>query len=170
MKCLPLATLAMLAATTGAAGIADEFVQIPANPSFAFAKSLNPHSSDAGEASPIMAPYRLCRHPVTNAEYAEFTTATGHKTPGYWGGRACPQGRERHPVLAVSYSDVLAFCEWKSALMPGWRFRPPTEAEWENAATGAKVGNYNAVIATKLLTEDPDQLVTYYHEKSTRQG
>ena len=47
MKCLPLATLAMLAATTGAAGIADEFVQIPANPSFAFAKSLNPHSSDA---------------------------------------------------------------------------------------------------------------------------
>ena len=55
MKCLPLATLAMLAATTGAAGIADEFVQIPANPSFAFAKSLNPHSSDAGEASPIMA-------------------------------------------------------------------------------------------------------------------
>ena len=43
MKCLPLATLAMLAATTGAAGIADEFVQIPANPSFAFAKSLNPH-------------------------------------------------------------------------------------------------------------------------------
>ena len=170
MKCLPLATLAMLAATTGAAGITDEFVQIPANPSFAFAKSLNPHSSDAGEASPIMAPYRLCRHPVTNAEYAEFTTATGHKTPGYWGGRACPQGRERHPVLAVSYSDVLAFCEWKSALMPGWRFRPPTEAEWENAATGAKVGNYNAVIATKLLSEDPDQLVTYYHEKSTRTG
>ena len=55
-----------------------------------------------------MAPYRLCRHPVTNAE---FTTATGHKTPGYWGGRACPQGRERHSVLAVSYSDVLAFCE-----------------------------------------------------------
>ena len=54
--------------------------------------------------------------------------------------------------------------------MPGWRFRPPTEAEWENAATGAKVGNYNAVIATKLLSEDPDQLVTYYHEKSTHTG
>ena len=158
MKCLPLATLAMLAATTGAAGIADEFVQIPANPSFAFAKSLNPHSSDAGEASPIMAPYRLCRHPVTNAEYAEFTTATGHKTPGYWGGRACPQGRERHPVLSVSYNDVLSFCEWKSARTVGWKFRPPTEAEWENAAAGSKVGNYNAVIATKLLTEDPDQL------------
>ena len=54
---------------------------------------------------------QIARTPVTNAEYAEFTTATGHKTPGYWGGRACPQGRERHPVLVVSYSDVLAFCE-----------------------------------------------------------
>ena len=32
------------------------------------------------------------------------------------------------------------------------------------------MGNYNAVIATRLLTEDPDRLVTYYHEKSTRQG
>ena len=51
---------------------------------------------------------QIARTPVTNAE---FTTATGHKTPGYWGGRACPQGRERHSVLAVSYSDVLAFCE-----------------------------------------------------------
>ena len=165
-----LAGLGALAAATAAAGIADEFALIPANPSFAFAKSLNPHSSAAGEASPIMAPYYLCRHPVTNAEYAEFAAATGHKTPGYWGGRACPQGRERHPVLSVSYNDVLSFCEWKSARTVGWKFRPPTEAEWENAAAGSKVGNYNAVIATNLLTEDPNQLVTYYHEKSTRQG
>ena len=61
MKCLPLA---MLAATTGAAGIADEFVQIPANPSFAFAKSLNPHSSDAergkGKGSELGGPLYLC--------------------------------------------------------------------------------------------------------------
>ena len=152
------------------AGIADEFVLIPANPAFAFAKSLNPHSSDSGETSPITTAYYLCRHPVTNAEYAEFVTDTGHRAPGYWGGRTCPQGRERHPVLSVSYTDVLAFCEWKSGKTAGWRFRVPTEAEWENAATGAKVGNYNAVIATKLLAEDPDRLVTYYHAKSTRQG
>ena len=171
-RCLSIcfALSAILPAATAAAGIADEFVRIPANPSFAFAKSLNPHSSEVGEAAPIMSPYYICRHPVTNAEYAEFAAATGHRTPGYWNGRTCPQGRERHPVLSVSYTDVLAFCEWKSGRTPGWTFRVPTEAEWENAANGAAVGNYNAVIASMLLAEDPDRLVTYYHEKSTRRG
>ena len=52
-----LSGLCALAAATATAGIADEFALIPANPSFAFAKSLNPHSNVAGEASPIMAPY-----------------------------------------------------------------------------------------------------------------
>ena len=162
--------LAPLIAATAVAGMADEFVLIPANPAFAFAKTLDPHVNAPGEASPIRSSYYFCRHPVTNAEYAEFVTDTGHRAPGYWGGRTCPQGRERHPVLSVSYNDVLSFCEWKTNRTPGWRFRPPTEAEWENAAAGATVGNYNAVIATRLLTEDPDRLVTYYHEKSTRQG
>ena len=162
--------LATLAAVTAVAGMADEFVLIPANPAFAFAKTLDPHVNAPGEASPILTAYWLGRHPVTNAEYAEFVADTGHRAPGYWGGRTCPQGRERHPVLSVSYSDVLAFCEWKTSRTPGWRFRPPTEAEWENAAAGATVGNYNAVIATRLLAEDPDRLVTYYHAKSTRQG
>lgn len=152
------------------AGGADDFVLIPANPSFAFAKSLNPHSSETGEISPITSSYYICRHPVTNAEYAEFVEDTGHRAPGYWNGRTVPSGRERHPVLSVSYTDVLAFCAWKSERTNGWRFRVPTEAEWENAAAGATVGNYNAVIARKLLEENPDRLVTYYHEKSTRQG
>ena len=168
-----VARLALLASSpmiAFAASDMGDFVKIPANPSFAFAKSLNPHSSESGEASPIMSPYYLCRHPVTNAEYAEFVTDTGHRAPGYWNGRTCPPGRERHPVLSVSYADVLAFCEWKSERTPGWRFRVPTEAEWENAAAGASPGNYNAVIARKLLAEDPDRLVTYYHAKSTRQG
>ena len=167
---LTLLLLFLPFAASVSAGTGDDFVLIPANPSFSFAKSLNPHSSGAGEAAPIASSYYLCRHPVTNAEYAEFVEETGHRAPGYWNGTACPAGREKHPVLSVSYTDVLAFCAWKSEKTKGWRFRVPTEAEWENAAAGSSVGNYNAVIARKLLDEDPDRLVTYYHEKSTRKG
>ena len=167
---LVLLLLLLSLASTAWTEAGNDFVLIPANPSFSFAKSLNPHSSEAGEPSPITSPYFLCRHPVTNAEYAEFVEETGHRAPGYWNGTACPVGREKHPVLSVSYTDVLAFCAWKSERTKGWKFRVPTEAEWENAAAGASVGNYNAVIARKLLDEDPDRLVTYYHEKSTRKG
>jgi formylglycine-generating enzyme len=70
---------------------------------------------------------------VTNREYANFLAATRR--------RPAPQMAEpdfadpTQPVVAVSWFDAVAYCEWLSAAT-GRQYRLPTEAEWERAARG----------------------------------
>jgi formylglycine-generating enzyme required for sulfatase activity len=42
---------------------------------------------------------------------------------------------ERLPVTNVNYDEANAFCSTLTSLVPGKKFRLPTEAEWERAAT-----------------------------------
>jgi formylglycine-generating enzyme required for sulfatase activity len=79
--------------------------------------------------------YRIGRYPVTNAEYAAFVEAAGHKPPESWEGRKPPQGREDHPIVNVNWHDAVAYCQWL-AESTGKHYRLPSEAEWEKAARG----------------------------------
>lgn len=79
----------------------------------------------------------FARLPVTNAEYARFLAATGHTPPRFWDDPDF--NAPDQPVVAVSWFDAVAYCDWLSAATSR-RFRLPAEAEWEKAARGGREG------------------------------
>src|SRR5215472_10304233 len=79
-----------------------------------------------------LAAYDIGAYPLTVAEYACFVQATNRKAPDEWGNQ---QQRPDHPVVSVSWNDVLAYAQWLAQVM-GETWRLPTEAEWEKAARG----------------------------------
>ena len=165
--------------------IISSLVHIESRPDFAFRSDLT--NKTVGESSPINSDYYLSAYKVTNAQYAVFISETSHKAPSYWKNGTYPEGKADHPVLNISYSDAVSYCEWLSSKYEDWTFRLPSEAEWENAAMGVYYGNntvkypnavapsyssvtgelsttfnFNAVIASALLREyGSDYVVTY---------
>jgi formylglycine-generating enzyme required for sulfatase activity len=79
--------------------------------------------------------YYLAKTPMTNAQYAAFVQATGHKQSRHWKGEKPPRGKEDHPVVHVSWHDAVAYCNWL-AEVTGRPYRLPSEAEWEKGARG----------------------------------
>jgi formylglycine-generating enzyme required for sulfatase activity len=83
-----------------------------------------------------LADYYIGKYPITNEQYTAFVKATGHETPYHWQEGWMPRGKEKHPVVHISWYDAIAFCEWLSN-ETGQLFRLPTEAEWEKGARGS---------------------------------
>ena len=75
------------------------------------------------------APFKIDRHPITNADYETFVKATGHRPPLYWTGLVSPKPLLDHPVVGVDYYDALAYARWRGKDLP-------YEDEWERAARG----------------------------------
>ena len=117
-----------------------------------------------GEGAPNEKPVHTVRiknfyisaHEVTNEEYIAFVEDTKGNLPEwmdsaskyyYLGGTDSFYKKigtalfdPKHPVIGVSWTDAMKYCEWLSRKGP-WRYRLPTEAEWELAARGGSQRN-----------------------------
>jgi len=76
--------------------------------------------------------YSIDRYEVTNHQYQEFVTATGHRKavpPSRYAKNMARMRGVNQPVVYVSWDDAETYCRWKGK-------RLPTEAEWEKAVRG----------------------------------
>ena len=81
--------------------------------------------------------FELAAFQTTNAQYADFLRATERLSPRFWGDPNF--NNPAQPVVAVSWFDAVAYCDWLSRAS-GRAYRLPTEAEWERAARGGVEG------------------------------
>ncbi len=71
--------------------------------------------------------YFIDKYEVSNADYAKFVEATGHRNSLFWDNPKF--NHPDQPVVGVTWGDAAAYAEWVGK-------RLPTEAEWEKAARG----------------------------------
>jgi formylglycine-generating enzyme required for sulfatase activity len=102
--------------------------------------------------------FAVGRSPVTFEEYLRFCEATGAAVPEDDG-----WGRDRHPVINVSWHDASAYAAWLMKVT-GEPYRLPSEAEWEYACragtttpyfTGATIGAEQANFARRVRRTTP---------------
>ena len=94
--------------------------------------------------------FRIGKYPITAGQLAQFVRSDQYDDAGLWrhGGESVDDReahlksldwRPNHPATGVSWYEAVAYTVWLNETRPwddGWRWRLPTEAEWEKAARG----------------------------------
>ena len=103
-------------------------------------------------------PIAIGQTPITVGHFKAFVASTGYKTDAErsvgdlegcltkqlngdsWKNPGFPQG-DSHPVVCISWNDAKHYTTWISK-QTGFRYRLPSEAEWEYAASAGNTSKY----------------------------
>lgn len=105
-----------------------EMVQIPAGEFLMGSPAGEGGKNERPQHKVYLDAYSIGRNEVTNEEYERFVKSTDYVAEGKWREHAGP-GKEKHPVVCVTWNDAMAYCRWAGGSLP-------TEAQWEKAARG----------------------------------
>jgi formylglycine-generating enzyme required for sulfatase activity len=94
------------------------------------------YADEAASHKVKLKPFYISLTEITNAQYARFLKATGHKAPLYWGDQNL--NKPNQPVVGVTWHDAATFCRWLTKVT-GAPHELPTENQWEVAARGGLV-------------------------------
>lgn len=128
------------------------------------------------DASPIhnvtLSDFFISKYEVTVEQYKHFCKETGHpfpKSPNKDWYDEHPNvktwvWRNNMPIVNISWSDAIAYCEWLSK-STGDEYTLPTEAQWEYAARGGKNSTSYKYSGSNTLSQ-----VAWYDETTFEKG
>ena len=83
--------------------------------------------TEADPRTVFVAAFYMDKYEVTNRQYTQFRTETGHRKPKFWDDPRL--NAPDQPVVGVNWEDAAAYAAWAGK-------RLPTASEWEKAARG----------------------------------
>lgn len=129
----------------------DSMVKVPAGPFIMGTNYERADPQDRPQHTVKLPTYWMDKYLVTNAQYARFVVATGHRPPLNWKDSLIPNGEKMRPVTMITWYDATAYAKWAGKHLP-------SEAEWEKAARGTDGRRWPW--GDKM---DPKLLNTYYN-------
>ncbi|MEE8057076.1 MAG: bifunctional serine/threonine-protein kinase/formylglycine-generating enzyme family protein [Pseudomonadales bacterium] len=90
----------------------------------------------SGNTLSLSSPLAISQYEITFKQYDQFAKDTGRRLPKDFG-----WGREKRPVIGVTYQNAKDYARWMSE-QTQQTYRLPTQQEWEYAARGGQGTTY----------------------------
>lgn len=117
-------------------GNGPEMVWIPAGSYEMGSPSTSTNADERPQHTVKLKKFGISKYEITFADYDKFARATSRKLPD-----SLSMNRATTPVFFVSWDDANNYARWLSD-QTGKKYRLPSEAEWEYAASGGRSSTF----------------------------